>query len=153
MSPYPDNIRSFVTQESVKLGESGYDVEVEIVRRADLVVTLRDGREVVSVGLKEYCPLPDMGPDDLFVVFDLGTVLEMDDMRIVDSESALPLAIESLGEGNRLGPVRVPLVLKGAAQISLLLSARHRPLGTLTVDIEREGRLADSAFLPDHEEM
>ncbi len=153
MSPYPDNIRAFVTQESVKLGDSGYDVEVEIVRLADLTVSQHDGVEVVSVGLKEYCPLPQMAPDDMFVVFDLGTVLEMDDVRFADPESAIRLAIQRQGPEKRPGPVRIPIVLKASAQISLLLSARNRPLGTLTVDIHYDGRLVDTAFLSEQESM
>lgn len=151
MSPYPDNIREFVTQESVKLGDSGYDVEVEIVRRADLKISERKGKEVVSIGMKQYCPLPGMEPDDLFVVFDLGTVLEVDDVRISDPETASRLTIKSENKREHLGPIRIPVVLKASAQISLLLSAGDRPLGTLTVDIEREGRLAGTAFLTDQE--
>ena len=153
MSPYPDNIRAFVTQESVKLGESGYDVEVEIVYRADLTVSQRNEKEVVSIGLKEYCALPEMRPDDLFVVFDLGTVLEMDDVRFADPETVIRLTIESQGQEKRRGPVRIPIVLKASAQVSLLLSAGNRPLGTLTVDIQHDGKLADVAFLAEQEEM
>ncbi len=151
MSPYPDNIREFVTQESVKLGDSGYDVEVEIVRRSDLKVGERKGKEVVSIGLRDSCPLPEMEPDDLFVVFDLGTVLEVDDVRFADSETATRLSIKSETKKKHLGPVRIPVVLKASAQISLLVSAKNRPLGTLTVDIEREGRLVETTFLADQE--
>jgi hypothetical protein len=151
MSPYPDNIREFVTQESVKLGESGYDVEVEIVRRSDLKVSDRKGKEVVSIGLKEYCPLPEMVPEDIFVVFDLGTVLEVDDVRFADAESGCRLDVKAETKRKHRGPVRVPVVLKAAARISLLLSAKERPLGTLSVDIERDGRLADTTFLAEQE--
>ena len=153
MPPYPDNIRAFVTQESVKLGESGYDVEVEVVRRADLTVSWRQEQEVVSVGLKEFCPLPQMDPDDLFVVFDLGTVLELDDVRFANPEAAIPLAIETQGQGKHRGPIRVPVVLKDSAQVSLLLSSGNRPLGTLIVDIQRDGTLADTAFLAEQDGM
>lgn len=153
MSPYPDNIREFVTQESVKLGESGYDVEVEIVRRADLKVSERKGKQVISIGLKEYCPLPDMEPEDIFVVFDLGTVLEVDDVRFADNECGTRLAVKAESKRKHRGPIRVPVALKAAAKISLLLSAKDRPLGTLSVDIERDGRLADTNFLADQEAM
>jgi hypothetical protein len=153
MSPYPDNIRAFVTQESVKLGDSGYDVEVEIVRRTDLTVCQRKEKEVVSIGLKEYCPLPELAADDLFVVFDLGTVLEVDDVRLADPETAMLLTIESEGQKKRRGPIRIPIVLKAPAQVSLLLSAGNRPLGTLTVDIQRDGKLAGTSFLPDQDVM
>lgn len=151
MSPYPDNIREFVTQESVKLGESGYDVEVEIVRRADLTVSERKGKEVISIGLREYCPLPEMQPDDVFVVFDLGTVLDVDDVRFADAESGTHLPVKSDTKQKHRGPLRVPVALKTAARISLLLSAKDRPLGTLSVDIERDGRLIDTTFLADQE--
>lgn len=151
MSPYPDNIREFVTQESVKLGGSGYDVEVEIVRRADLKVTERKGKEAVSIGLKQFCPLPEMEPNDLFVVFDLGTVLEVDDVRFADPETASRLTIKSDSKKGHRGPVRIPVVLKDSSQISILLSAGDRPLGTLTVDIDRDGRLADTTFLDDQD--
>ena len=151
MSPYPDNIREFVTQESVKLGESGYDVEVEIVRRADLKVSERKNKEVVSIGLREYCPLPEMEPDDVFVVFDLGTVLDVDDVRFANVESGTHLPVKSDAKQKHRGPLRVPVALKGSACISLLLSAKDRPLGTLSVEIERDGRLAGTSFLPDQE--
>ena len=151
MSPYPDNIREFVTQESVKLGQSGYDVEVEIVRRADLKVSDRKGKEVISIGLKEYCSLPDMAPDDVFVVFDLGTVLEVDDVRFADDATGARLSVKAESKRKHRGPVRVPVALKDSARISLLLSAKDRPLGTLSVDIERGGRLADTSFLADQE--
>ena len=151
MSPYPDNIREFVTQESVKLGQSGYDVEVEIVRRADLKVSDRKGKEVISVGLNEYCSLPEMAPDDVFVVFDLGTVLEVDDVRFADDTTGARLSVKAESKRKHRGPVRVPVALKDSARISLLLSAKDRPLGTLSVDIERDGRLADTTFLADQE--
>ncbi len=151
MSPYPDNIREFVTQESVKLGDSGYDVEVEIVRRRDFTVSEREGREVVSIGLRQYCPLPDMEADDLLLVFDLGTVLEADEVRFADAEAATRLKVMNEKKRKNRGPVRIPVVLKGAARISLLLSASDRPMGTLTVDIERDGKLADAPFLAEQE--
>jgi hypothetical protein len=151
MTLYPDNIREFVTQKSVRLGESGFDVEVEIVRRSNLETVERKGKEVVSIGLKEYSPLPEMEPNDLFVVFDLGTVLDVDDVRFADAESGGALPVKRETKRKHRGPVRVPVALKASARVSLLLSADNRPMGTLTVDIGDDGRLADATFLPDQE--
>jgi hypothetical protein len=149
MTRYPDNIREFVTQESLPLGESGYDVEVEIVRRSDLEVIKKKDQELVSIGLKQSSPLPSMTPDDLLVVFDLGTVLDIDDFRISDSDAGSRLPLKGKAKGKYKGPIRIPAVLTAAASISLLLSSGNRPLGTLTVDIEGDGRLADATFLPE----
>ena len=151
MTRYPDNIREFVTQESLPLGDSGYDVEVEIVRRSDFEVIEKKDHEAVSIGLKQTSPLPDMAPDDLLVVFDLGTVLEIDDVRFSDSEAGTRLPVKTKVKGKYKGPIRVPVVLTAAARISLLLSASNRPLGTLTIEIEHDGRLADSTFLPEQD--
>jgi hypothetical protein len=92
-----------------------------------------------------------MEPDDLFVVFDLGTVLDVDDVRFADPETASRLTIKSDTKHKHRGPIRIPVVLKASARVSLLLSAGSRPLGTLSVDIQREGRLADTTFLAEQE--
>lgn len=148
MTPYPDNIRKFVTQESVRLGDSGYDVEVEIVPRADVDIVEHEGEEVVSVGLREYCPLPPMEADDLLVVFDLGTVLDIDDVRFADPESGARLPVKTIRPEPQQGPVRVPTVVKADARISLLLWTDKHPFGTLTVSIQRDGTLASGTFSP-----
>jgi len=148
VAPYPDNVRKFVTQKSVKLGETGYDVEVEIVRGSDIEVVRRHDRQIVSVGLKEYTPLPPMDDDDVFALFDLGTVLDVDEVRFADPQSAHRLPVEC-AKGHRGGPVRVPTLLKGPASVCLSLRAGDRPFGTLTVSIGSGGNLADTAFTPE----
>ncbi len=151
MTLYPDNVREFVTQESVRLGNSGYDIEVEIVRRSNLETTERRGKEVVSIGVKNYCPLPSMEPDDLFVVFDLGTVLDVDDVRFAEPETGTRLPVKKETKRKHRGPLRVPVALTASAGISLLLTAAKRPFGTLTVDIARDGELGEVAFLPEQD--
>jgi len=148
VTPYPDNIRKFVTQESVRLGDSGYDVEVEIVPRSDVDIVEQNGEEVVSIGLREYCPLPPMAADDLLVVFDLGTVLDIDEVRFADPESGCQLPIKTTQPKPTQGPVRVPAVVKSNARISLLLWTDKHPFGTLTVTIQRDGTLASGTFTP-----
>ena len=151
MTHYPDNVREFTTQESVPLGTSGYDVEVEIVRKADIEVLSRQGEDVVSIGLNEFATLPDIDGGDLLVIFDLGTVLDIDDVRFSDTESGDRLPIKSTGRRKAVGPVRVPTVLRTDNQVSLLLSEGKRPFGTLTVTIQKDGSLTGTAFLSDHE--
>ncbi len=151
MTPYPDNVRQFTTQESVQLGDSGFDVEVEIVRRTDVEILRRGGKEVVSIGLKEHVALPPMAADGLFVVFDLGTVLDIVDVQFKDPESGHRLTVEGNGANGNGGPVRVPVVLNQSASVTLVLSADQQPFGALIVDIARDGKLTGGSFSPHRE--
>ncbi len=146
MTSYPDNVRRFVTQKSVPLGDSPFDVEVEIVRKSDVETRQRNGEEIVSIGLWEYCPLPPMKEDEHLVVFDLGTVLDVGEVRLANPESGSRLEIRRTHSSAFGGPVRVPVALRSSARVSLDLRSGEKPFGTLDVAIEDDGKLADAAF-------
>lgn len=151
MTIYPENVREFVTQKSVPLGDTGWDVEVEIARRADVVTVAANGEEVLSIGLGQYCPVPPMAETDLLVIFDLGTVLDLDDLRFSKTEHAVRLPVKGVMSAPRCSPVRVPAVLRNSTSVSLLLAANHRPFGTLTVDIRSDGTVTDSQYLSEQD--
>jgi hypothetical protein len=146
-----------VTQESVRLGRTGYDVEVEIARKEDVRVDRKNGKELFSVGIRQYAPLPPMRAKDLLVVFDLGTVLDIDQIGFSAPESGSRLPVESTGPGNvgpgNVGPIRVPAVLKEGSRVSLQLCAEERPFGTLTVTIHDDGTLGGGTFSPPGDAM